>query len=185
MRRQWRRPRPGASSRCTPTGGGYKPGWPIRSTARCSGSRGAGCGLGGCAAESRKRWPPPAPGGPATSCVVRCLVMDSDLSPEPVLLTHAAHRAAELGNLALAGRVARTAVAAGGGFEPAAAGQCARVVWPRSRGRHRIGRAGLPGPQRRRASPSGDPPGGRVGLGTRPSRGGRSHARRRHEHPLG
>ncbi|MGH3835743.1 MAG: hypothetical protein ACRDSF_08550 [Pseudonocardiaceae bacterium] len=46
------------------------------------------------------------------------LTLDSDLPPEPVLLTHAAHRATELGNLALAGRVARAAVAAGGGFEP-------------------------------------------------------------------
>jgi DNA-binding CsgD family transcriptional regulator len=46
------------------------------------------------------------------------LVMDSDLQPDPVLLTNAARRATELGDLALAERVARAAVAAGGGFEP-------------------------------------------------------------------
>ncbi|MGQ0719058.1 MAG: LuxR C-terminal-related transcriptional regulator, partial [Pseudonocardiales bacterium] len=45
------------------------------------------------------------------------LVMDSDLQPDPVLLTDAARRATELGDLALAERVARAAVAAGGGFE--------------------------------------------------------------------
>jgi DNA-binding NarL/FixJ family response regulator len=46
------------------------------------------------------------------------LMLDSDLPPDPVLLTHAAGRATELGDLALAERVARAAVAAGGGFEP-------------------------------------------------------------------
>jgi hypothetical protein len=46
------------------------------------------------------------------------LVMDSDLQPDPVLLTGAARRATELGDLALAERVARAAVAAGGEFEP-------------------------------------------------------------------
>jgi hypothetical protein len=46
------------------------------------------------------------------------LMMDSDLQPDPVLLTDAARRATELGDLALAERVARAAVAAGGGFEP-------------------------------------------------------------------
>ena len=45
------------------------------------------------------------------------LMLDSDLPPDPVLLTDAAHRATELGDLALATRVARAAVAAGGGFE--------------------------------------------------------------------
>jgi DNA-binding NarL/FixJ family response regulator len=46
------------------------------------------------------------------------LMLDSDLPPDPVLLTDAARRATELGDLALAVRVARAAVAAGGGFEP-------------------------------------------------------------------
>jgi DNA-binding NarL/FixJ family response regulator len=46
------------------------------------------------------------------------LTLDSDLPPEPALLTAAAHRATELGDLALATRVARAAIAAGGGFEP-------------------------------------------------------------------
>ena len=46
------------------------------------------------------------------------LMIDSDLAPDSVLLTDAARRAAELGDLTLAGRVARAAVAAGGGFEP-------------------------------------------------------------------
>ncbi|MGH3766817.1 MAG: AAA family ATPase [Pseudonocardiaceae bacterium] len=46
------------------------------------------------------------------------LVLESDLPPDPVLLTDAARRATELGDLALAERVARAAVAAGGGFEP-------------------------------------------------------------------
>ncbi|HVE96635.1 MAG TPA: LuxR C-terminal-related transcriptional regulator [Pseudonocardiaceae bacterium] len=45
------------------------------------------------------------------------LALDSDLEPDSVLLTHAASRATELGNLALAGQIARAAVAAGGGFE--------------------------------------------------------------------
>ncbi|HVE96636.1 MAG TPA: helix-turn-helix transcriptional regulator [Pseudonocardiaceae bacterium] len=46
------------------------------------------------------------------------LTLDSDLAPDPVLLTDAARRATELGDLALAERLARAAVAAGGGFEP-------------------------------------------------------------------
>ncbi|MDQ3765097.1 MAG: helix-turn-helix transcriptional regulator, partial [Actinomycetota bacterium] len=46
------------------------------------------------------------------------LMLDSDLQPDPVLLTDAARRATELGDLTLAIRVARAAVAAGGGFEP-------------------------------------------------------------------
>jgi DNA-binding CsgD family transcriptional regulator len=46
------------------------------------------------------------------------LTLDSDLAPDPVLLTDAAGRATELGDLALAERLARAAVAAGGGFEP-------------------------------------------------------------------
>ena len=46
------------------------------------------------------------------------LTLDSDLPHDPVLLTDAARRATELGDLALAERVARAAVAAGGGFEP-------------------------------------------------------------------
>jgi len=46
------------------------------------------------------------------------LMLDSDLPPDPVLLTDAARRATGLGDLALAVRVARAAVAAGGGFEP-------------------------------------------------------------------
>ncbi|MGH3981096.1 MAG: helix-turn-helix transcriptional regulator, partial [Pseudonocardiaceae bacterium] len=46
------------------------------------------------------------------------LALESDLQPDPLLLTHAARRATELGDLALAERVARAAVAAGGGFEP-------------------------------------------------------------------
>jgi DNA-binding NarL/FixJ family response regulator len=46
------------------------------------------------------------------------LTLDSDLPPDPVLLTDAARRATELGDLALAERVARAAVEAGGGFEP-------------------------------------------------------------------
>jgi hypothetical protein len=45
------------------------------------------------------------------------LTLDSDLQPDPVLFTDAARRAIELGDLALAVRVARAAVAAGGGFE--------------------------------------------------------------------
>lgn len=45
------------------------------------------------------------------------LMLDSDLPPDSVLLTDAARRATELGNLALAVRVARAAVTAGGGFE--------------------------------------------------------------------
>jgi DNA-binding NarL/FixJ family response regulator len=46
------------------------------------------------------------------------LILDSDLPPDPVLLTDAARRATELGDLGLAERIARAAVAAGGGFEP-------------------------------------------------------------------
>ncbi|MGH3933926.1 MAG: hypothetical protein ACRDS1_02900 [Pseudonocardiaceae bacterium] len=46
------------------------------------------------------------------------LTLDSDLQPDPVLLTHAARQATELGDLALAERVARAAVEAGGDFEP-------------------------------------------------------------------
>ncbi len=46
------------------------------------------------------------------------LLMDSDLPPDPVLLTDAARRATELGDLGLAVQVARAAVAAGGGFKP-------------------------------------------------------------------
>jgi DNA-binding NarL/FixJ family response regulator len=46
------------------------------------------------------------------------LLLDSDAQPDAALLTDAARRATELGNLALAARLARTAVSAGGGFEP-------------------------------------------------------------------
>ncbi len=46
------------------------------------------------------------------------LMLDSDLVPDAVLLTDAARRATELGDLALTVRVARAAVAAGGGFQP-------------------------------------------------------------------
>jgi DNA-binding NarL/FixJ family response regulator len=46
------------------------------------------------------------------------LMLDSDLPPDPMLLTDAARRATELGDLALAVRVARAAVAADGGFKP-------------------------------------------------------------------
>jgi DNA-binding NarL/FixJ family response regulator len=46
------------------------------------------------------------------------LMLDSDLTPDPVLLTDAARRATELGDLTLAARVARAAVAAGGGSQP-------------------------------------------------------------------
>lgn len=46
------------------------------------------------------------------------LMLDSDLRPDPVLLTDAARRATELGDFALTIRVARAAVDAGGGFEP-------------------------------------------------------------------
>ncbi|MGB9279986.1 MAG: AAA family ATPase, partial [Pseudonocardiaceae bacterium] len=46
------------------------------------------------------------------------LALESDLPPDPELLTAAARRTTELGNLALAARIARAAVAAGGGFEP-------------------------------------------------------------------
>ncbi|MGH4002413.1 MAG: helix-turn-helix transcriptional regulator, partial [Pseudonocardiaceae bacterium] len=45
------------------------------------------------------------------------LMLDSDLKPDPVLFTDAARRATELGDFVLAERVARAAVAAGGGFE--------------------------------------------------------------------
>jgi DNA-binding NarL/FixJ family response regulator len=46
------------------------------------------------------------------------LTMQSDLPPDPVLLTAATNRASELGDLALAEKLARAAIAAGGGFEP-------------------------------------------------------------------
>src|SRR5581483_4577843 len=46
------------------------------------------------------------------------LTLGSDLAPDPVLLTDAARRATELGDLALTERLARASVAAGGGFEP-------------------------------------------------------------------
>jgi DNA-binding NarL/FixJ family response regulator len=45
------------------------------------------------------------------------LMLESDLQLDAVLLTDAAGRATELGELALAERIARAAVAAGGGFE--------------------------------------------------------------------
>ncbi|QFZ20873.1 helix-turn-helix transcriptional regulator [Saccharothrix syringae] len=45
------------------------------------------------------------------------LLLDSDAQPEVALLTEAARRAVELGDLALATRLARAAVSAGGGFE--------------------------------------------------------------------
>jgi DNA-binding NarL/FixJ family response regulator len=45
------------------------------------------------------------------------LMLDSDLQADPLLLTSAARRATELGDFALAGRIAREAVAAGGEFE--------------------------------------------------------------------
>ncbi|HEX6401753.1 MAG TPA: LuxR C-terminal-related transcriptional regulator [Pseudonocardiaceae bacterium] len=46
------------------------------------------------------------------------LMLDSDLPPDSELLTEAARRATELGELALTEQLARAAVAAGGGFEP-------------------------------------------------------------------
>jgi DNA-binding NarL/FixJ family response regulator len=46
------------------------------------------------------------------------LTLESDLPLDPVLLTAAAGRATELGDLPLAERLARAAVSAGGGFEP-------------------------------------------------------------------
>jgi DNA-binding NarL/FixJ family response regulator len=46
------------------------------------------------------------------------LMVESDLPPDPVLLTKAAGRATELGDLALAEQLARAAIAAGGGLEP-------------------------------------------------------------------
>lgn len=46
------------------------------------------------------------------------LAVDSDLPPDPDLLARAAQRALELADCALAERLARAAVAAGGGFEP-------------------------------------------------------------------
>jgi AAA ATPase domain len=57
--------------------------------------------------------------GRAAEESLRCavLMLDSDLQPDPVLLTDAAHRASELGDLTLATRIARAAVAAGGGVE--------------------------------------------------------------------
>ena len=46
------------------------------------------------------------------------LTLGSDLAPNPELLTDAARRATELGDLTLTERLARASVAAGGGFEP-------------------------------------------------------------------
>ncbi len=46
------------------------------------------------------------------------LLLDADANPNATLLTVAARRATERGDLALAERLARTAVSAGGGFEP-------------------------------------------------------------------
>jgi hypothetical protein len=46
------------------------------------------------------------------------LMLGSDLPPDSMLLTDAARRATELGDLALTEGLARAAVAAGGGFEP-------------------------------------------------------------------
>lgn len=46
------------------------------------------------------------------------LTVESDLRPDAALLTAAARKATELGDLVLAARVARAAIAAGGGFEP-------------------------------------------------------------------
>ncbi|PSL55839.1 AAA ATPase-like protein [Saccharothrix carnea] len=46
------------------------------------------------------------------------LLLDSGAQPEVALLTDAARRAVEVGDLALATRLARAAVSAGGGFEP-------------------------------------------------------------------
>jgi DNA-binding NarL/FixJ family response regulator len=46
------------------------------------------------------------------------LTVESDLPPDPALLTKAAHRAAELGDLALTEQLARAAISAGGGIEP-------------------------------------------------------------------
>jgi DNA-binding NarL/FixJ family response regulator len=60
-----------------------------------------------------------ATGGRRTDDTLRraVLTLDSDLPMDSVLLTDAAGRATELGDLVLAVRVARAAVAAGGGFE--------------------------------------------------------------------
>jgi hypothetical protein len=46
------------------------------------------------------------------------LMVESDLPPDPELLTKAAGRATELGDLGLAEKLARAAIAAGGGLEP-------------------------------------------------------------------
>jgi DNA-binding NarL/FixJ family response regulator len=46
------------------------------------------------------------------------LTVESDLPPDPALLTDAAHRATELGDLALTEQLARAAISAGGRFEP-------------------------------------------------------------------
>jgi DNA-binding NarL/FixJ family response regulator len=61
-----------------------------------------------------------ATGGRRTDDTLRraVLLLDSDLAPDSMVLTGAARRATELGDLTLAVRVARAAVAAGGGFEP-------------------------------------------------------------------
>lgn len=45
-------------------------------------------------------------------------MLDSDLPLDPVSLTDAARRADKLGDHTLATRIARAAMAAGGGFEP-------------------------------------------------------------------
>ncbi len=60
-----------------------------------------------------------ATGGRRTDDTLRraVLMLESDLEPDAVLLTHAAGRATELGDLALAERIARAAVTAGDGFE--------------------------------------------------------------------
>jgi DNA-binding NarL/FixJ family response regulator len=61
-----------------------------------------------------------AAGGRRADDTLRCavLMLDSDLQPDPALLTDAARRATELGDLTLATRIARAAVAADGGVEP-------------------------------------------------------------------
>ncbi|MBV8993267.1 MAG: hypothetical protein JO287_06100 [Pseudonocardiales bacterium] len=56
------------------------------------------------------------------------LMLDSDLPPDPVLLTDAARRATELGDHTLAKRVARASVAVGGGFESRLL-LCNALVW--------------------------------------------------------
>jgi hypothetical protein len=46
------------------------------------------------------------------------LTVESDLQPDPALLTAAARKTTELGDLVLAERIARAAIAVGGGFQP-------------------------------------------------------------------